>query len=69
MVLFRDACLNGKMKIKEAISITIRTVVTSSGEMRGCVVGVGSGDEGDGSADSCILFLDLDSSYLCLFNL
>lgn len=35
MVLFRDACLNGKMKIKEMISITIRTVVTSSGEMRG----------------------------------
>lgn len=34
-----------------------------------CVVGMGSGDEGDGSADGCILFLDLDSSYLCLFNL
>lgn len=31
-------------------------------------MGVGSGDEGDGSADGCVLFLDLDSSYLCLFN-
>ena len=31
-------------------------------------MGVGSGDEGDGSPDGCILFLDLDSSYLCLFN-
>lgn len=43
-----------------------RGVITRGGV---CVVGVGSGDEGDGSADGCILFLDLDSSYLCLFNL
>lgn len=34
-MLFRDACLNGKMKIKDMIITKIRAAVTSSGEMRG----------------------------------
>ena len=34
----------------------------------GCVVGVGRGGEGGGSDAGSILFLDLGSSYLRLFN-